>query len=111
MHRDKEIIGTLAGVQADHERSVARKTRRVVMASLGVIQEQKAGRKRIRAVALAATLIVFFVVGPAVWWIADIFIEEERLTSLVAQLGVWSLLLISALLGCALLAGWLRRRS
>jgi hypothetical protein len=111
MHRDREIIGSLAGVQADHERGVAQKTRRVVMASLGVLQEQKAGRKRIRALALAAILIVFFVVGPAVWWIVDTLIDEEHLTGLMAQLSVWSLLLISALLGCALLAGWLRRRS
>ena len=111
MHRDREIIGAAAGVHADHERGIAQQTRRVVMASLGVIKEQKAGRKRIRALALAAILIVVFVVGPAVWWIADTLIEEERLTSLVAQLGIWSLLMISALLGCALLAGWLRRRS
>jgi hypothetical protein len=111
MHRDREITGSLAGVEADHERGVAQKTRRVVMASLGVMKDQKAGRKRIRALALAAILIVFFVVGPAVWWIADTLIEEEHLTSLVTQLSVWSFLLISALLGCALLAGWLRRRS
>jgi hypothetical protein len=111
MHRDRETIGALAGVQADHERSVAQKTRRVVMASLGVMQEQKAGRKRIRALALAAILTVFFVVGPTVWWIADTLIDEEHLAGLVPQICIWSFLLISALLGCALLAGWLRRRS
>ncbi len=111
MHRDREIIGSLARVEADHERGVAQKTRRVVMASLGVMKEQKAGRKRIRALALAAILVVLFVVGPAVWWIVDTLVEEGRLGSLVCQLSVWSFLLISALLGCALLAGWLRRRS
>ena len=111
MHRDREIIGSLARVEADHERGVAQKTRRVVMASLGVMKEQKAGRRRIRALALAAILVVLFVVGPAVWWIVDTLVEEGRLGSLVCQLSVWSFLLISALLGCALLAGWLRRRS
>ena len=63
------------------------------------------------ALALAAILIMLFVVGPAVWWVADTLIDEERLTSLTCQLGVWSFLLISAVLGCVLLAGWLRRRS
>jgi len=110
MHRDREIIGAAAGVQADHERGVAQQTRRVVMASLGVIKEQKVGRRRIRALALAAILIVLFVVGPAVWWIAETLVEEGHLGSLTCQLSVWSFLLISALLGCVLLAGWLRRR-
>lgn len=110
MHRDREIVGALAGVQADHDRGVAQKTRRVVMASLGVMREQKAGRKRNRALALAFLLVIVFIVGPAVWWIADTLIDEERLTSLVAQLSVWSFLLVSAILGCVLLAGWLRRR-
>jgi hypothetical protein len=81
------------------------------MTSLGVMQEQKASRKRNRAVALAATLLVFFVIGPPIWWVADTLIEEEHLTSIASQIAVWSFLMSTALMASALLAGWMRRKS
>ena len=101
----------MAGLGADRERAVADRTRRVVVTSAGVMQDQRAGRKRIRAMALAANLVVFFVVGPPVWWVADTLIEEQHLTSLVSELAVWGFFSVTALLGSALLAGWLRRKS
>jgi hypothetical protein len=106
-----DLVEAMAGFSGDRDRATADKTRRVVMASAGVMREQRAGRKRIRAMALAATLVVFFVVGPPVWWVAESLIEEEHLTSLVSELAVWGFFSVTALLGSALLAGWLRRRS
>lgn len=106
-----DLVEALTGHSGDRDRATADKTRRVVMASAGVMQDQREGRKRIRAMALAATLVVFFVVGPPVWWVADTLIEEEHLTSLTSQLAVWGFFSVTALLGSALLAGWLRRRS
>jgi hypothetical protein len=108
-HRD--AARALSGKEADRERAVAHRTRRVVATSLGVIKEQKADHKRNRAVALAATLLVFFIVGPPVWWVADTLIEEERLTSMVSEIAVWSFFMSTALLASALLAGWMRRKS
>jgi len=100
-----------AGFHGDRARATADKTRRIVMASAGVMQEQRAGRKKIRAMALAATLVIFFVVAPPIWWIAENLIEEEHLTSTLSELAVWGFFSVTALLGSALLAGWLRRRS
>jgi hypothetical protein len=109
--QENELSRALCGMDADRERAVALQTRRVVMASLGVLKELKAGHRRTRAVAIAATVLVFLVVGPPVWWMAETLIEDERLTSTMSEMAVWGFLVCAALLGSALLAGWVRRKS
>jgi len=101
----------LVGHCADREREVAQSTRRVVMASLGVIKEQKAGRKRVRAIAIASILVFLLVFGPLIWWAADNLISGERVGDLACQLSLWACILCPALLAAAVMAGWLRHRS
>ena len=70
-----DLIEAVSGLHADRDRATSDKTRRVVMASAGVMHEQRAGRKKVRAWAIAATLVVFFIVAPPIWWLAETLIE------------------------------------
>lgn len=109
---ERSSVRDLAAALADTERSreVAHKARRVVMASQGVIHDQKAGRRRNRAVAVAAAIVVLLTVGPLAWWVADMLIAGEHFGDLTSQLSLWVCILCPALLAAALVAGWLRKR-
>jgi hypothetical protein len=108
---DRDLVAALAGGQASRERAVAHRTRRVVLASLGVMQDQRADRRRNRAVALAAILLVLLAVGPLIWWAADNLIGGEHLGDLTSQFSLWVCILCPALVAAVLVAGWLRNRS
>ncbi|HEX7730815.1 MAG TPA: hypothetical protein VF392_17425 [Terracidiphilus sp.] len=106
---NQELTHSLAGGDAGRERSVAHRTRGVVLASMGVMQDQEAYRKRSRSMALAAALVALVLLGPLVWWAVDTMVEEQRLTGLTGQFSLW-ICLFAAGLAAAVLAGWLRRR-
>ena len=108
---DRDLAASSRTGTADRDREVAQSTRRVVMASLGVIKDQKAGRKRGRAIALASILVFVFVLGPLIWWAVDDFVAGEHLSDLTCQFALWISILCPALLAAAVMAGWLRRRS
>lgn len=108
---DRELAASLAGERGDRDREIAHRTRGVVMASLGVLKEQRAGRKRVRAIAIASILVFLLVVGPLIWWAVDNVIAGERLGDLTSQLSLWACILCAALLAAAVVAGWLRNRS
>lgn len=109
--RNRDLTAALAPDGAERDRQVAHRTRRVVQASLGVIKEQKAGRKRVRAIAIAAILIFLLVFGPLIWWAVDNLIAGEHLGDLASQFSLWACIVCPALLAAAVMAGWLRHRS
>lgn len=104
-----EMLSALAGKQASRDGAVARRTRQVVLASLGLMQEQQAGRKRTRAVALAAVLMAILGVAPFVWHVADNLINGEHLCDVTTELSLLVCVLCPALVAAVLVAGWARR--
>ncbi len=107
---DPDLLSALAGGQANRERAVAFRTRRVVLASSGVMRDQKAGRQRSRAQALAVVLLVVLAMGPFVWRVADDLVGGEHWDDLATQLSVWVCILFPAVLAAALVAGWMRQK-
>jgi len=108
---DRDLISALSGAQAGRDRSVAYRTRRVVLTSLGVMQEQKAGRRRSRSVALASILLVALAVGPFVWRVVDDLIGGEHWEDLATQVTILVGFFFLAMLAAAIVAGWMRGKS
>jgi hypothetical protein len=106
---DRDLLAALSGTQAAREGAVANRTRRVVLGSLGVMQEQKAGRKRSRAVALVGILLAGMGMAPFVWRVADDLIGGEHICDVTTQLSLLVCVLCPALVAAVLVAGWLRR--
>ncbi len=104
-----DLVSALAGTQAGRDRAVAHRTRRVVMASLGVMQDQKAGRKHSRDVALVSVLLVILALGPFFWRVADDLIGGEHIGDIATQFSLWVCILCPAVLAAALVAGWSRK--
>jgi hypothetical protein len=106
-----DLLAALSGKQAGRERAVAEKTRRVVMASLGVMQDQKAGRRRTRSLALASLVLLLLALGPFVWRVADDLIGGEHIGDIATQASLWVCVLCPVILAAVLVAGWSRLKS
>lgn len=107
---NRELLSALSGRQAGRERAVAEKTRRVVMASFGVMQDQKAGRQRSRSLVLASFLLILIALGPFIWRVSDDLIGGEHLSDMATQFSLWACILCPAILAAVLVAGWSRSK-
>ena len=108
---DHDLLSALAGNQAGRDRDVAHRTRRVVSTSLGVMLDQKAGRKRIRSLVLASIVLVVLALGPLAWWAVENVIAAEHLNDPVCQTSLWACIFYPAIVTAVVVAGWARRRS
>ena len=96
-------------MDANRERAVAHRTRRVMQSSMGVIRERDQSKARSRAVALAVTFVVILLITPHIWEATDNFIAGEHLADPGSQLSLWACVLCPVILASALIVGWWRR--
>ena len=105
-----DLLNALGGLDANRQRQVANRTRRVVLSSQGVLQEQKKGVKRVRAFAIAAAIVILLLMAPLVWQVSDNLIAGEHLGDMTSQFALWACVLCPTILAAALVAGWWRSR-
>ena len=106
-----DLISALSGREANRERAVAHRTRRVVLSSLGLMKEQRQDRSRARGVALAVTLVVLLLIAPLLWEATDSWIAGEHLGDPGSELSLWACIVCPTLLAAALVVGWMKHRS
>lgn len=106
-----DLLSALAGQDANRERSVAYRTRRVVLSSHGVLRERKQDKSRARSVALAVTIVVLLLIAPLLWEATDSLVAGEHLGDPRTQWSLWAVIICPMLLGAALVAGWWKNRS
>jgi hypothetical protein len=106
-----DLLSALSGREANRERAVAHRTRRVVMGSLGVMREQKQDRSRTRSLALAGAVVILLLIAPLLWELTDSLIAGEHLGDPGSQISMWACIVCPTLLAAALVAGWWKHRS
>ena len=107
----KDLIAALTGREANRDRDVAYRTRRVVLSSLGLMRERKQDGSRARGVALWVTALVLLLIAPLVWETTDSLIAGEHLGDPGSQLSLLACILCATLLGAGLVALWWKHRS
>ncbi|WP_263350401.1 hypothetical protein [Acidicapsa acidisoli] len=106
-----DLLSALTGRDANRDRDVSLRTRRVIMSSLGVLRERKEDKSRVRSVALAVTFVILLLIAPLLWEATDSLIAGEHLGDPGSQLSLWACIVCTTMLGAALVAGWWRKRS
>ncbi len=106
-----ELISALAGLDANHSRHSALRTRRVVTGSAANLQSQRQSSGRSRNLAIAGVVVVLLLITPLIWYSVDSLVGDQHLTDTVSQLSLLGLLVGSALIAAMLVAGrWRNRR-
>jgi len=102
---DPNLLRSLAGLDADEERSTAQTARRRVAGKMLSVREQKKITRRRRAIALMASVGVLLLITPVIWSSVDSFIGEGHFGDLGPQITFFIIVLFPALLA-ALIAAW-----
>jgi len=102
---DPNLLRSLAGLDADEERSTAQTARRRVAGKMLSVREQKEITRRKRGIAIMASVGVLVLITPVIWSSVDCVIGEGHFGDLGPQVTFFIVILFPALLA-ALIAAW-----
>lgn len=105
-----DLLSALSGLEANRERAVAHRTRRVVSSSLGVLNERSKDKSRARALAIALAFVSVVLITPLLWEAVDSLIAGEHIGDPGNQLALWACIVCPALIAAAMVAGWWRKQ-
>ncbi len=105
-----DLLAALSGLDANRDRAVAHRARRVVSSSLGVLKERSQDKSRARARAIGLALVSVVLITPLLWEAIDSLIAGEHIGDPGNQLALWACIVCPALIAAALVAGWWRKQ-
>jgi hypothetical protein len=106
-----DLLSALSGLEANRERVVAHRTRRVVASSIGVLKERRQDKSRVRAMAIGLAIVSVVLITPLLWEAVDSLIAGEHVGDPGNQLALWACIVCPALIAAAVVAGWWRKQS
>jgi hypothetical protein len=106
---DASVTESLAGLNANADRTVVQRTRRVVLESVNEHRQQRTSRRRATGLAILVLALFFVLLSPAIWSGVDDLLGGEHVFDMPGMVMGLILMLFCAVLG-ALVVGWKNQR-
>jgi hypothetical protein len=106
---DVSVVESLAGLDANADRKVVQRTRRIVLETVNEHRQQRTLKRRATGFSILVLAAFFVLLSPAIWSGIDDLLGGEHLFDMPGMVMGLILMLFCAVLG-ALFVGWKNQR-